>query len=147
VECIPARFWHQKTLFQQPARADLCAADPSTGETGSDALARALELASEAAARITAQFGTALDNAARQKVSRAFERALLPREKRQRGRKRKAAITAAYEDWKAGMQGHQLYRKHIPGYSGMGRYRRDCAQRRLNEAIRSRRRRDHPAAE
>lgn len=124
-----------------------CAADPSNGAPGSsDASAQALELAREAAARIAAQFGTALDRAARLKVARAFERVLVPREKRPPGRKRKAAITAAYEDWKAGMRGHQLYRKHIPGYSGMGRYRRECAQRRLNEAIRNRRR-DHPAAE
>lgn len=124
------------------------AGGPSSGALGSsDAFAQALELAREAAARITAQFGTALDRARRVKISRAFDRALLPREKRPPGRKRKAAITSAYQDWKAGMRGHQLYRKHIPGYSGMGRYRRECAQRRLNEAIRNRRRRDHPAAE
>jgi hypothetical protein len=122
--------------------AGLCAADSSSGETGTDALTQALELAREAAAGITAQFGTALDRAARVKVSRAFDRVLVPREKRPPGRKRKAAITAAYLDWKAGMRGHQFYLKHIPGYSGMGRYRRECAQRRLNEAIRSRRRRD-----
>lgn len=125
-----------------------CAADPSNGAPGSsDALTQALELAREAAAGITAQFGTALERAGRVKVSRAFGRVLVPREKRPPGRKRKAAITAAYLDWKAGMRGHQLYLKHIPGYSGMGRYRRECAQRRLNEAIRSRRRRDHPTAE
>jgi hypothetical protein len=37
-------------------------------------LAHALELAREAAARITARFGTALDRAGRLKVARAFER-------------------------------------------------------------------------
>lgn len=65
----------------------------------------------------------------------------LKHEKRRRGRKRDAAITAAVADYEAGMRGQQLYQKHIRGYSGMGRYRRQAVIRRLNEAIRSRRRR------
>ena len=115
-------------------------------EPAPDALAQALDLAREAAAHIIAQFGTTLDNVARRKVSRAFDRALIPRDKRRRGRKRDARITAAVQDYEAGMRGHQLYVKHITGYSGMGRYRREHAQRRLNEAIRSRSRRDHTTA-
>jgi len=43
------------------------------------------------------------------------------------------------------MRGHELYLKHVPGYSGMGRYRRESARRRLNEAARSRCRRDRHA--
>lgn len=83
-----------------------------------------------------------LDHAARLKVSRAFERVLVPHEKRRRGRKRDATITAAVADYEAGMRGQGLYQKHIRGYSGMGRYRRQSAIRTLNESIRSRRRRD-----
>jgi hypothetical protein len=113
---------------------------------GAEALAQALELAYEAARRITAQFGTALDLPARRKVSRAFDRALSPRDKR-RGRKRDRRITAAVEDYEAGMRGQVLYQKHIPGYSAMGSYRRESARRRLNEAIRSRRRRDDQAGQ
>lgn len=103
-------------------------------------------MAREAAKRFCSQFGTALDHASWLKVSRAFEQVLVPYEKR-RGRKRDAAITAAVADYEAGMRGQALYQKHIRGYSGMGRYRRESARRRLNEAIRSRRRRDHSAAE
>jgi hypothetical protein len=103
-------------------------------------------MAREAAKRFCSLFGTALDHASWLKVSRAFEQVLVPYEKR-RGRKRDAAITAAVADYEAGMRGQALYQKHIRGYSGMGRYRRESARRRLNEAIRSRRRRDHPAAE
>ena len=107
-----------------------------------DALEQALRVAREAAGHLLAQFGTALDHAARLKVSRAFERVLITRDKRPRGRKRRKYITAAYEDWKAGIHGHQLYKKHIPGYSGMSRYRRPAAIKRLNDAILKRRRRD-----
>jgi hypothetical protein len=117
-------------------------AGESEAPARADALAQALELAQEAAGRITAQFGTALDLAALRKVSRAFDRALSPRDHRRRGRKRDKRITAAVEDYEAGMRGQVLYQKHIPGYSGMGRYRRESARRRLNEAIRSRRRRE-----
>jgi hypothetical protein len=132
-------------------RAAAAAPDPGKGARGAgesealtvaDALAQALELAHEAAGRITAQFGTPLDHAARRKVSRSFDRALSPRDQRRRGRKRDARITAAVQDYEAGMRGQALYQKHIAGYSGMGRYRRESARRRLNEAIRSRRRRE-----
>lgn len=122
--------------------AGLRAADLSNEAPTPDVVSQALELAREAAARITAQFGTALDRAARLKVARAFERVVVPREKRRPGRKRKAAITAAVTDYEAGMRGVELYRKHIPGYSGMSHYRRLAKQRTLAEAIHSRRRRE-----
>jgi hypothetical protein len=122
--------------------ADPCAAPPSDAAAGRGALVQALETAREAAERIVAQHGAALDYADRLKVSRAFGRVLIPGPQRPRGRKRSAAITATYEDSQRGMCGQRLYQKHIRGYSGMNRYRRESARRRLNEAIRSRSRRE-----
>ena len=84
-------------------------------------------MARQTAERITTQFGAALDRSARQRVSRAFERMLVPRENRRRGMKRTAMITTAYEDWKAGLRGQSLYQKHIPGCSAMSQYRREYA--------------------
>jgi hypothetical protein len=56
-------------------------------------------------------------------------------------RKRQDATTDAYEDWKAECAPLALHEAHR-GYSDMGRYRRECARRRLNEGIRSRHRRE-----
>ena len=130
--------------FGKPDDCGKAAVGPgATAAAARDELAQAMELAREAAGQIVVQLGPGLDRAARLKVARAFERVLVQREKRRRGRKRDAAITAAVADYEAGMRGQQLYQKHIRGYSGMGRYRRQSAIRTLNEAIRSRRRREH----
>ena len=107
-----------------------------------DALAEALLLAREAGAQVATRFGAAMNRSARQKVSRAFTRALLLLERRKGGRKRNSRISAAYEDHKAGVRGLRLYSKHIAGYDRMSRWRRWAEARKLNEAIRSRSRRD-----
>jgi hypothetical protein len=55
-------------------------------------------------------------------------------------------MTAAYRDWKAGMRGVALFRKHIPGWEGHHRYRKIGEQKALIDAIRSRSRRQPNAA-
>ena len=106
----------------------------------SDALSLACKLVAETAERIASQLGTLLDRGDRQKVSRTFDRALLPR--RTPGRKRKKSITAAFEDWKAGMRGTALYRKHIPRWDKHSNWRRRGEQRAFMDAIYSRQRRN-----
>ena len=46
-------------------------------------------------------------------------------------------MTAAYLDWKAGMRGVCLYRKHIPGWQKHSRYHRIGEQKALMDAIRA----------
>lgn len=72
-------------------------------------------------------------------ITRAFEHTLIPG--KGPGRKKQQRITAAYEDWKQGMRGAALYRKHIPCYVQMNRYHRASAIRALASAIRNRERR------
>jgi hypothetical protein len=105
-----------------------------------DALSLACRLGAESAERIASQLGNLLDRGDRQKVCRTFDRTLLPR--RRPGRKRKKSITVAFEDWKAGMRGTALYRKHIPGRDKHSHWRRRGEQRALMDAIYSRERRD-----
>jgi hypothetical protein len=58
------------------------------------------------------------------------------------GRKRRKEITAVHPDWKQGMRGLQLYRKHIPGYDNLAQWRRKAKSRALMDAIRTRQRRE-----
>jgi len=69
-----------------------------------------------------------------------FRAGVVPR--RRAGRRPKAQVTAAYQDWKAGMRGVALFRKHIPGWQKHNRYRRIAEEKRLMDAIRSRYRRE-----
>jgi hypothetical protein len=105
-----------------------------------DPLSLACRLGAESAERIASQFGSLLDRADRQKVCRTFDRILLPR--RTPGRKRKKSITLAFTDWKAGVRGTALYRKHIPHWERHSNWRRRGEQRALMDAIYSRERRD-----
>jgi hypothetical protein len=66
-------------------------------------------------------------------------RRILPPGKR--GRKRSEQITAAHADWSAGIRGVELYRKYIPGFEHMSRWRRGSESRTLLNAIHSRERR------
>jgi hypothetical protein len=75
----------------------------------------------------------------RMKAVRAFKSAFIP--KKRPGRKPKEAVTAAYEEWKAGMRGLVPYRKHIPNWEKRSRWRRQVEQRALLDAIYSRERR------
>jgi hypothetical protein len=127
---------------QKPAAAKL---DPQpngfvTPPPPPDPLSMACKLGAESAERIASQFGSLLDRGDRQKVCRTFDRTLLPR--RRPGRKRKKSITVAFEDWKAGVRGTALYRKHIPAWDRHSHWRRRGEQRALMDAIYSRERRD-----
>ena len=51
------------------------------------------------------------------------------------------AVTAAFQDWTAGMRGVALCRVHIPGRDKHGQWRRKAEARPLMDAIRSRYRR------
>ena len=69
-----------------------------------------------------------------------FRRQLIPPGKP--GRRKSKKITAAYGDWKAGMRGVPLYRKHISHFDQMGYWERKGKTRTLMDAIRARKRRE-----
>ena len=73
-------------------------------------------------------------------VASAFRRQLIPPGKR--GRKRSGKITAAYLDWKDGLRGVALYRKHIHGWERHSEWRRKVEARGLINAIHARKRRE-----
>jgi hypothetical protein len=102
-------------------------------------LQSAIQSAQDAARQILQGQGPFSRNEALRIVA-VIRSVIVPRS--QAGRKRDERITAAYCDWKNGMRGVQLYRKHIPGYDRMGEYKREVKVKRLRDAIRSRRRRD-----
>jgi hypothetical protein len=81
-----------------------------------------------------------LDRQQRSHIARAIRAQLLPPGRR--GSKRKKEITAAHEDWRAGMRGVELCRKHIPGYDKMGYWKRKAKGRTLMSNIHTRERRD-----
>jgi hypothetical protein len=70
-----------------------------------------------------------LSSTVRREVTSAVRRALLPRGKKSNSR------DSAYDDYKRGMRGLPLYRKHIPGYEKLGPWRRERAQRQLRQAL------------
>jgi hypothetical protein len=76
----------------------------------------------------------------RRSVVTVFRRQLFPPGKP--GRKRSKEITAAYADWKAGMRGLSLYRKHILRFDRMGYWERKVKTRALMDSIRARTRRE-----
>jgi len=103
-------------------------------------LAQLCHQASDAARVILTGREHILDGRARLRLASAFRRMLRPA--RRPGRKPKASITAACDDFKAGLRGTALYQKHIPGFDRMSRWRRCVESRKLREAIRSRLRRE-----
>ena len=74
-----------------------------------------------------------LSSNARRAVISAVRRAVLPRPK-----KTMNSLDSAYEDYKCRLRGIELYRKHIPGYEKLGRWRRQRAQHRLSQALATR---------
>jgi hypothetical protein len=80
------------------------------------------------------------DKRMRQKVVIEFRHGLFPTGRP--GRKRKEVVTAAYCDWRDGLRGPELYRKHIPNYASHNYYRRRVEARRLMSAIHARQRRE-----
>ena len=95
-------------------------------------------IASDAGQRI-ARDHPHLDRRGRLRIVSTFRRQLIP--PRKPGRKRRKEITAAHADWKLGTHGLELYRRHIPGFDRMSRWRRESTIRDLMDAIRSRERR------
>jgi hypothetical protein len=76
----------------------------------------------------------------RRQIVSAFRSALIP--KQSAGRKPSASLTAAYGEWKAGIRGAALFRKHISNWERLSRWRRKAEQRSLMDAIYSRNRRE-----
>jgi hypothetical protein len=70
-------------------------------------------------------------------ASRAARRAL-----RTRIRRKSTWRDAAYEDYKAGMRGLALYRRHIPNFEKLSRWARLREQDRLSNALQKRVERD-----
>jgi hypothetical protein len=106
--------------------------------------ARATKAAVEAGQQI-AKDSWALTRRERLGVANAFRRhVLLPGRP---GRKRSNRITAAHADWKTGMRGVALYRKHIRGWEKHNFWRRKSEARTLMDAIRTRERREQRSAE
>jgi len=106
----------------------------------SEALSVAKEKATRIAHEIREQFGESLTREDYILVARAFHSAVVP--KRKPGRRPKAQVTAAYQDWKAGVRGVALFRTHIPGWDKHSKWRRKHEARALLDAIGSRRRRE-----
>ena len=100
---------------------------------------RACKLALEAGNRIVSEFGGALERRDKLRTTAVFKRALIPA--RRSGRIPNSRITEAYQDWKVGLSGVFLYKRHIPGFDRMNQYRREVKARRLMDAIRTRKRR------
>ena len=101
---------------------------------------KACALAKETATRILVEFGPTMRRGDRIKILSAFKRRLIPASRS--GRRPKETVTAAYRDWKAGMRGVELYRKHIPGWDKHSRWRRRVEQEALRAAIHTRKRRE-----
>ena len=101
-------------------------------------------MTTRAAHDIRRQYGQRLTRDECVKLVSVLRAGLVPR--RRAGRRPKPQVTAAYLDWKAGMRGVALFRKHIPGWEGHHRYRKIGEQKALMDAIRSRSRRQRNAA-
>ena len=107
--------------------------------TPEEQFTQAASAAMQAGQRIARDFRT-LGQGQRRRIASMFRRQLvLPRKP---GRKRSDRITAAHADWKAGMRGIELYRKHIRGFETHSFWRRKSESRSLMDAIRARERRD-----
>jgi hypothetical protein len=109
------------------------------GDALAEVVAKAKETAVEAAREIQASTGQPIERRDALRIVSAFRSTLVPHGRR--GRKQKAVITAAHADYKGGMRGVALYRKHIPRFTSMSHWEREVEARRLMDAIRSRERR------
>lgn len=110
----------------------------------SEAYAAAEEKAVPMVNELREEFAGRLTREEWERLGRKISSTLIPKLKP--GRRRKPQVTAALADWKAGMRGAALFRKHIPGWKDHNRYHRIREQKTLMDAIRSRYRRepDHP---
>jgi hypothetical protein len=78
----------------------------------SEAFAAAKEIVTRVAHDIRREFGAGLTREQCLKLVGVFRAGVVPRQRA--GRRPKPQVTAAYLDWKAGMRGVALFRKHIP---------------------------------
>lgn len=76
-----------------------------------------------------------LSRPARVLVAEVARREIVPR--RTPGRKNER-MDLAYADYRAGMRGLDLYRKHIPNFAKLSRWRRIVEQSRLSNTLRKR---------
>ena len=76
-----------------------------------------------------------LPYAARDRLARLVRRQIVPR--RKPGPKG-SRLNAAYCDYRAGLRGLPLYRKHIPGHDKMSQWRRTFTEKRLLNALQQR---------
>jgi hypothetical protein len=76
-----------------------------------------------------------LTHAARLNIVAIVHRAIVP--KRPPGRKNQE-LDSAYAEYKAGIRGLKLFRKHIPNYDRLSRWRRNEKQNRLLKALQKR---------
>ena len=104
------------------------------------AVTTAISIAREAASQISNGLGSELSMKDKLQTLRAFRRVLIPI--KHPGRRRNERITRAHRDWKDGVSGAELYRKHIPGWTNHSQWRRESEARRLMSAIRTRERRE-----
>ncbi len=104
-----------------------------------EVVAKAKEIAVEAARKIQTGATQTIERRDALRIVSAFRITLILH--RRRGRKRKAVVTAAHADYKSGMRGVALYRKHIPRFASMSHWEREVRTRRLMDAIRNRERR------
>jgi len=126
------------------ARRTPYAKQPPREKAISEAFAGSKEITTQAFHDIRRQYGERLTREECLKLVSLFRAGMVPR--RRAGRRPKPQVTAAYLDWKAGMRGVALFRKHIPGWQKHNRYRRMAEQKGLMDAIRNRVRRGRPQA-
>jgi len=126
------------------ARRKLPAKRAPPAKPVSEALAAAEEKAIRMAQELLEEFAQSLTREDCIRLARAFRSAVVP--KRKPGRRRKPQVTAALADYRTGMRGGALYRKHIPGWDKHGEWRRKAEARALMDAIRSRHRRESNSA-
>ena len=123
---------NRSTVPEGDVQAESTSAEP-------DLVARGKAAAIEAGQSFAREYATLPRNDLVRIVG-AFRAALVPRGRP--GRKRRKEITAAYADWKSGLRGLPLYRKHIPGFAHMSEWKRRAKARTLREAMRTRARRE-----
>jgi RecB family exonuclease len=118
--------------------------DPRQNNGVSAVFATAKEAVARVANDLRHQYGEGLTREQWLKLVSVFRAGTVPR--RRAGRRPKPQVTASYLDWKTGMRGVALFRKHIPGWEKHNRYHRIGEQKELIDAIRSRYRRERGSA-
>jgi hypothetical protein len=115
---------------------------PNRRAASAERLRPHFQIADEAADRI-AQDGSLSERELRS-IGRRFQSKLLPLGPRRR-RQKKKKIARALKDWRAGLRGVQLYRRHIPRWDKLGSDARKVRSRRLMSSISKRGRREEQA--